>query len=322
VRISRLRTAFLMGRGAVNFVLRRPYCVSFEVTHCCNAHCKHCHRGGAVEETRAASDVYGDLCRELRPVVAEVSGGEPLLRGDLEQVIEALRTPNGAPYIVVTTNAALLSEERFFSLRQAGVDEFSISLDYPDERHDDFRGIAGLFRRIESFIGSLSSPERGTITLSCVVQSDNFRDLIGIAELARAWHVKLNFSTYTHLRTHDQDYLLSTEESDELEDIISHLVGAEGKYGVMHTSDYVFDRMLRFFRDGYLPDCRAGTRFFNVNPSGTFSPCGLFTADYKSQKELNDRFSRNNNCGHCYTSIRASCEKPLKYLFTDSMRSI
>ena len=316
------RTISLAKRGIKNYFTKRPFCVSFEVTYRCNARCKHCHLGGTVNEQRAMPQRYGELCRELKPLVAQVSGGEPLLRRDLEQIIEALKIPNRPPYIIVTTNGVLLTKERYRSLREVGVDEFSLSLDYPDERHDEFRAVPGLFNRIRTLIKELSSENDKAITLSCVVQSDNFRDLIRMAELAREWNVKLNFSTYTPLRTHDKNYMLSSKELQEFKEIIKHLLDFKKKHKKILTSDYVFKNMVDFFNNGYIHNCRTGERFFNVNPDGTLSPCGLIITNYKSQKELNKRFSKNNTCIDCYTSIRANTEKPAKYLIKDSIKSI
>jgi len=316
------RTISLAKRGIKNYFTKRPFCVSFEVTHNCNARCKHCHLGGTVNEERATPQRYGELCRELKPLLAQVSGGEPLLRRDLEQIIEALKIPNRAPYIIVTTNGVLLTKERYRSLREVGVDEFSLSLDYPDERHDEFRAVPGLFNRIRTLIKELSSENDKAITLCCVVQSDNFRDLIRMAELAREWNVNLNFSTYTPLRTHDKNYMLSSKELQEFKEIIKHLLDFKKKHKKILTSDYVFKNMVDFFNNGYIQNCRTGERFFNVNPDGTLSPCGLIITNYKSQKELNKKFSKNNICINCYTSIRANTEKPAKYLIKDSIKSI
>lgn len=320
--ISFARALSLAERSLANYFLKRPFCISFEVTHSCNANCKHCHLGGPVDEQRATPQRYGELSHKLKPVIAQISGGEPLLRKDLEQIIKAIKRPKAAPYIVITTNGALLTKKRYSSLRQAGLDEFSLSLDYPDERHDEFRGIPGLFKRIETLIKNFSPAEDKAITLCCVIQSDNFRDLMQMAELAKEWDVKINFSTYTFLRTNDKSYMLSKEELEEFKEIIKQLLNFKKKYGVIFTSDYVFKNMVEFFKNGYLPHCQTGKKFFNVNPDGTLSPCGLIITNYKSKKELNKYFSKNNNCSYCYTSIRANTEKPVKYLIKDAIKSL
>jgi len=322
MRYSRSRQLNLIKRAVECFFLKRPYCVSFEVTYSCNATCAHCHLGGPVNEKRAAPQEFGRLSREIKPLVAQISGGEPLLRRDLEEIIQEIKTPQGVPYVVVTTNGATLSRDRYKSLIQAGVDEFSLSLDYPDERHDAFRGIPGLFRRLENLVKSLPADRDKAIVLACVVQSDNYKDLIRIADLAKEWGVKLNFSTYTYLRTQDKKFLLNEKQREELKEIIRRLLDYKKQHGIVLTSEYVFENMVDFFRDEEIPDCRNGRKFFVINPDATLSPCGLILRDYQSRKEIINKFSKNNTCTYCYTSIRANSEKPLKYLLKDSLNAI
>ena len=225
-----VRRTFSLGmRGLGNQLAKKPFCISFEITHSCNAKCKHCHLHGPVEEVRASPERLGEICKELSPVVTQASGGEPMLRTDLEQIVRAWRVPNRAPFIVVTTNGTLLTQDRYQSLREAGVDEFSISLDYPDERHDEFRGVPGLFHKIENLIQDLGSLNNKAISLCCVIQSDNFRLLPQMAELAHKWDVRLNFSAYNTLRTDDKSYMLSEDDLEEFKEIIPVLVDLQKK---------------------------------------------------------------------------------------------
>lgn len=313
------RDLSLLARGVKNYLFGRPLCVSFEVTYACNARCRHCHLGGPVpDEKRAEAATFGRLSRQLRPVVAQISGGEPLLRKDLEDIVKAIRRPQAAPYIVLTTNAALLNRKRYESLRAAGVDEFSVSLDYPDERHDDFRGIPGLFRKIETLIKELALLDEKAITLSCVIQNDNFRELLKMAELARDWGVRINFSTYTWMRTKDKSLMVAPENSAAFRQTIQELLRFKKNHGVIYTSDYIFRQMPTYFEQGELPNCRAGQRFFIVNPDGRLSPCGLIIRHYDSLKELKE-FYAQNTCGTCFTSIRAGTERPARYLLLDNL---
>jgi len=316
------RSLSLAKRSILNYFKKSPFCISFEITHSCNASCKHCHLGGPVREVRASPQRYGEICREVKPVVAQVSGGEPLLRKDLEEIVKAFKVPKRAPYIVVTTNAALLTKEKYFKLREAGVDEFSISLDYPDDRHDDFRGIPGLFNRIKTLAQELDQEKNKAITFICVVQRDNFRELIRMAELARDWRASVNFSAYTWLRTNDKSYMLAKEDLAEFRDIIRQLLKFKRKHNTVFTSDYALRNMAGYFENGYHPRCRTGEKFINVNPDGTFSPCGLLIKDFKTADDLRKNFALDNSCVFCYTSIRANTEKPARYLIKDSLKSI
>ncbi len=319
---SPVRGLSLARRGLGNYLLNRPLAISFEITHACNADCRHCHLGGPFQETRATAQDYGRICRELKPVIAQISGGEPLLRRDLDDIVREFRKPDRAPYIVITTNAALLTVERYAQLRAAGVDEFSISLDYPDKRHDDFRRIPGLFAKIRRLIEGLGASGDKAITFCCVVQRDNFRDLPSLAELARGWGAKINFSAYTPLRTNDQDYMISGADLEELREITRRLLAFRKENDTVFNTAYAFDNMIRYFEQGGFPRCRTGDRFCNVNPDGTFSPCGLIITRHPTLGDLREKFARTNTCTFCLTSIRSNCEKPLWRSIRDTLESL
>ena len=137
----------LAARGAANYLGRGPLCVSFEITYNCNARCKHCHLGGP----RPGGAGLARGVRQDRPEsssrswprsrAASPSSGRTWKRSSGRSGV-----PAEPPFIVLTTNGSLLTREKYDRLREAGVDEISLSLDYPDERHDEFRGIPGLFR--------------------------------------------------------------------------------------------------------------------------------------------------------------------------------
>jgi len=316
-------TMAMAGRGIGNYFGKKPFCTSFEITYSCNAKCKHCHLGGPVPgEVRATAEAYAQRCRELKPLIAQVSGGEPLLRHDVEDIVRTLKEKGGAPYVVLTTNGALLNKKKYDALRAAGVDAFSLSFDFPDERHDDFRGIPGLFNKIVKLLEDIKDIDDKGIALSGVVQRQNFRELIKMAEFARKWNVKMNFSTYTWLRTEKMEFMIPPEEMDELKEMIRQLREHKKQYKTIVASDYVFTKMVEFFNTQSIDNCRAGERFLVVNPDATLSPCGLIIRDYKSRKELLDDFLKNNTCSDCYTSIRANTEKPVKYLILDSLRAL
>jgi len=290
--------------------------MSFEVTHACNADCRHCHRGGPVQEQLASPARLAEIFRELRPPVIQISGGEPLMRDDLLEVIRALKQPDGTPYIILVTNGSLLTPEGVRQTRAAGVDAYSVSLDYPDERHDEFRMIPGLFNHLKELVARVTPEERALITLNCVVQSDNFRDILPLAELAREWGACMNFSPYTWLRTDDREYLISGDDLQELRGIFRELLAFQRDHDTVKTNETVLNNMIHFFENGGIGSCRAGERFLNVNPDGTFSPCGLFTTDFATREGLLEEFSRSNTCNHCNTSIRAWTERPFSTFFS------
>jgi MoaA/NifB/PqqE/SkfB family radical SAM enzyme len=273
------------------------------------------------DEQRASPERFGELCRELAPVVAQISGGEPLLRKDIIEIVKAIKSSGGSGMIVLTTNGRLLTKDKYYALKGVGVDELSLSLDYPDSRHDEYRTLPGLFDRIDALLSELREEKDKGITLACVVQSRNFRDLVKMAEFAHKHRVKVSFSTYTWLRTEDKSWMVPREDLPELREILDQLLAFRKEHGTVFTSGYVFDRMIKFFETGGVPNCRAGEKFLVVNPAGTLSPCGLILGDYKDQQDVIERFLKENTCEACNTSIRANTEKPWTVMLADALRS-
>lgn len=132
-------------------------------------------------------------------------------------------------------------------------------------------------------------------------------------EITRSCNAKCK---HCHLRG-----TIPEEELEELEDIIETLRKHKKKYNTVIASEYTFTKMLEYFKNLTVGNCRAGEKFLIVNLDATLSPCGLHMGNYTSQKEIITDFLKNNTCGNCMTSIRANTEKPFKYQIKDALRA-
>ncbi len=317
------RKAKIALRTVRNIIQGKPSTVSVEVTYNCNANCEHCDLGAYVEEPRLGPEQFARWMDELSPAVAQISGGEPLLRKDLVDIIREMRRRDPVAVFVITTNVQLLDEDKYLRLREAGVDQFSFSLDYPDQRHNEFRHLKKNFEHIRELSCRLARYGNNDIILACVVQSDNFRDLPRIAELAKEWGVAVNFSTYNSLRTGNTRFLVnSSEDLAELTRVVDRLVAMQSDGYPILTSGWTLRQMIHFFQNGRQPNCRAGERFLIVNPWSKLTPCGMFRDTYESQTDLVRQFSKNNSCDKCFTAIRANSEKSPYRLLVDSLRAV
>ncbi len=317
------RKFMLAGRTARNLAVGKPITVSYEVTFNCNADCLHCNWGPHVNEPRLEPPFWAEKHAELQPTVAQISGGEPLLRKDLVDIVRAMHRRDPYAVCVLTTNGQLLTEERYFDLRAAAVDEFSISIDYPDSRHNEYRKLKNNFEHLSELVPKLAAQGNQDIVLACVIQSDNYQDAPRLAELAREWGVRVNFSIYTHLRTGDTSLTIdSNGQLNNLARIVDQLAEMQTAGYPICTSEYSLHRMLDFFRKTAMPDCQAGRRFLIVNPWGKLAPCGLIQGQYDSQEELLECFTKTNRCEQCYTAIRANCEKSPSRMLRDAFRAL
>ncbi len=122
-----------------------PHVVAWNLTKRCNLACAHCYIAAGSWHA-AAGELTTDECRRIADEILELnpspmfilSGGEPLLREDLERVAEHAAR-HGAT-VVVGTNGTRLTRDRIASLKGAGVQGVAVSVDSLDARyHDRFR---------------------------------------------------------------------------------------------------------------------------------------------------------------------------------------
>jgi len=125
-------------------------CAKLKITPRCNLQCTFCHywRMDRQEEldTAAWKQILDQLA-ELRCAKVHFSGGEPLLRPDLPDLLRHTRQRGMRANL--TTNATLLTcGARARELVGTGVKGISVSLDGPTAKvHDRLRGVPGAFRR-------------------------------------------------------------------------------------------------------------------------------------------------------------------------------
>jgi MoaA/NifB/PqqE/SkfB family radical SAM enzyme len=216
-----------------------------------------------------------------------------------------------------------MTEERYLSLMEAGVTLFSISLDFPDDRHDDFRRIPGLFARMSGLIPYLTEKHgRANIVLNSALTHANFAEIPGLVEKAEEWGTKLSFSAYSPLRTGDRG--LCIEEPEDLALLRRHLDWVkEHKQRVpsVVNSDHILDQTHRFFAEGGRGGCQAGRRFLVVRPDGLINACSMYPElQYASRKAMAREFkATRGTCDQCFVAIRASTERSLWRLATETI---
>ena len=127
------------GRGPV---------VVWNCTNTCNLSCKHCYADSKPcqfdEElsTEEAKDFIADL-GEMKVPVLLISGGEPLLRRDIFELIDFAEKQHIRS--TLSSNGTLIDKELARTLKNHGVGYIGISLDGIGEKNDSFRGVKGSF---------------------------------------------------------------------------------------------------------------------------------------------------------------------------------
>ena len=177
---------------------REIHYLRLSVTDLCNLRCRYCMPDGVEKLEREAVLTYEEFLR-LAALFARcgidtvrVTGGEPLVRKNVAQLVAGLKETPGIHRVTLTTNAVLLAEQ-LPALLDAGLDSVNISLDTlrPEvfrqiTARDDFAAVqAGLQAALESGL---------PVKLNCVPQAGvNEGELEQLAALAQSNAMQVRF---------------------------------------------------------------------------------------------------------------------------------
>jgi len=303
----------VIGRGSLNWMAERPICVSFEVTDSCTCYCKHCDHGGPKDNTRNLKpEDYDHYMNVLRPPVVQISGGEPLMRKDLLDIVKSVKRRTGMPYLILVSNWSLMTEEKYLALREAGIHQFSVSLDFPDERHDDFRGHKGLYQKLCDIVPKLAAHGYDDIVMNTCITSRNVAEINRAADKAQEWGVNISFSAYSPRRVDNWDYFLTTpEQLATLDSEFAQLKKRIDDTKWILNCETTLNETQKYFHDKGAPGCKAGLRFLVVTSDGMLQPCSMQFHRYslEDRPRLVEEFTKNNTCDQCYVSIRSNLDK-------------
>ncbi len=177
---------------------REIHYLRLSVTDLCNLRCRYCMPDGVEKLEREAVLTYEEFLR-LAALFARcgidtvrVTGGEPLVRKNVAQLVAGLKETPGIRRVTLTTNAVLLAEQ-LPALLDAGLDSVNISLDTlrPEvfrqiTARDDFAAVqAGLQAALQSGL---------PVKLNCVPQAGvNEGELEQLAALAKDNAMQVRF---------------------------------------------------------------------------------------------------------------------------------
>lgn len=254
-----------------------PRLVSWNVTGRCHLACPHCYldassRSGEEDlTTEEAFGVVDALSAAGRPLLI-LSGGEPLLRDDLEAI--AARAAEGGLPVALGTSGTLLSPERAVRLREAGVTAAAISLDSTDPHcHDLFRGASGAFAG--AVAGMRACHEAGIrVQTNVTVTFDNIDGLEAVLSLA-ADHGAVSAQVFCVVPTgRARDW----DGPADYEGLLTRLLDGidDLPLPVRPTCAPQFMRIadeLGVMRPEWRRGCLAGTAYCRVTPNGDLTPC-------------------------------------------------
>jgi pyrroloquinoline quinone biosynthesis protein E len=256
-------------------MIERPYTLTAELTYRCPLHCAYCSNPISYDN-RTALDTDG-WCRlfaegeAMGVMQVNLTGGEPLLRTDLEQLIAHAHALG--LYTNLITSGVPLSRRRLTQLRASGLDAIQLSLQSTDQILAD--RIAGVVvHETKLAVARWTSALRMPLTVNIVLHRHNIEqisDIITLAEELHAERLELANTQYLGWALMNRHVLLPAHAQLEEARSIAHAARERlrGRMEILFvTPDYYTD-VPRACMDGW------GRRHLVVSPDGLVLPCHL-----------------------------------------------
>lgn len=302
--------------------------ISWNTTNKCNMSCKHCYRD--------AKEAYSEelSTQEAKKLIEEIaqagfkimifSGGEPLLRSDLFQLIEYARAVGLRP--VLGSNGTLMTEKIAHELKRAGTMGIGISLDSMNpDKHNDFRGLK--YGWEWAVRGMAYCKETGLgFQVHTTVMDWNYHEVLQITDFAEklgavAHHIF--FLVPTGRGVHIKEEFLNDVQYEEL---LTEIVKKQ-KYTSIEVKPTCAPQFMRIAKEQEVPmrfskGCLAGINYCIVNPKGDVQPCAYLdmAVDNVRKKSFSEIWKTNpvflklrtleygGKCGTClYKGICGGC---------------
>lgn len=241
--------------------------VDIMVTERCNLSCKHC----AAEASNPDGIEYFntiemkkilDKIMDCKPETLVITGGEPLLRDDIFEIMRYAKS-RGEVGINLMTNGTLISESNIEEIAEL-VDTIDISIDgYDEESCSHIRG-TGVFDRVLKNIDLVKKRTNIPIALSMVVVERNELEELKFKNLCEKIGVKnaIRRLSYSGRAKENWDYLHNTNKMEA--PIPSNLKRENPSYTELKSALKA-------------SICKGGTSSLSINARGDIYPCAAFS---------------------------------------------
>ena len=165
------------------------------VTYQCNSRCRMCNIWKKNQAGSLTADDYNKIPAGLSNI--NITGGEPFLRNDLDQVLFVIHKTCPKAKIIISTNsfATELIIEKMRIIRNIIPDlGIAISLDGMGKTHDEIRGVPGGFDKVMLTVAGLKNIGIKNLRLAFTLGDYNIEELKKIYNLSRELGVEMTLS--------------------------------------------------------------------------------------------------------------------------------
>jgi len=252
-----------------------PLWVNAEITYKCPLHCVFCYNPldyASTFQSELSTDDWLKVFRQSRDLGAVqlgISGGEPLMRDDVEIMVS--EASQMGYYVNLLTSGIGLTEKRISDFKEGGLGQIQLSFQDSTKELNDFLSSTKTFE-LKSKVAKLIKEHDYPMVLNVVLHRLNIDHMDQILEMAEAMgadHVELANSQYYAWALKNRSYLMPSEEqlrkAEETTNRFREKIGNKMKLYFI-VPDYYANRP-KACMNGW------GSVFLNVAPDGLALPC-------------------------------------------------
>jgi MoaA/NifB/PqqE/SkfB family radical SAM enzyme len=238
-----------------------PMVATLIVTDNCNSRCITCTEWRQKSYNELSLGEISSVLNQLKQLGVRgisITGGEPLLRKDVTDIVRKCSTLRFED-IQILTNGLLLTPDLAEELLECGVTTMGISLDGLKETNDSVRGIEGSFEKVITALKMMvelrdKKHYSTELYVATTLMKPTLNQIIPLANLVRDLKVKINFnlidSSPYFLQTDISDLLI--EDQNELDKVVDELHELKSKHGnifLISQTHASIEYMRKYFQD-------------------------------------------------------------------------
>jgi len=252
----------------------KPLWLLAELTYACPLQCPYCSNpvDYARNKDELSTEDWLTVLRQARALGATqlgFSGGEPLVRRDLEILIREARSLGF--YTNLITSGLGMDEARLKAFREAGLDHIQISFQASRKDLNDYlAGTEAFTHKVEM---ARAVKKHGYPMVLCFVTHrdnvDQIEDMLRLASDLNADYVELATTQYYGWAFHNRDRLLPSREQLERAEAIAHSYqeSMKGRMKIFYVVPDYYENRPKACMNGW------GAVFLCIAPDGTALPC-------------------------------------------------
>lgn len=293
----------ILGKTVYNAYVKKkePISLIHFVTNKCNARCVHCFLDfddvSIYKDEMTLAEIE-ELSKHLGGSILNVNltGGEPFLRKDMFEIVQAYFTNAKVKSIFITTNGMFTERIKGFLEKSiaANVDGniiFSLSIDNFEDLHDKNRRVKGLFKNALASYFLIQNYQRKNImaNIAITVTNHNYENTMAVYKHLKEQGVTAITATIMReegivkkINQHTKENILAAyKELTQKIDKDLHegtLQGYKGFQGMlMNTKNSIVNKIIQetYLYPKFISYCSAGTLFGVMYANGDVYPCEI-----------------------------------------------